>query len=125
MAFVSTTLNDAIDVMTSQMTSYLLYIMTLAGKLLKKSTEFLSSKYLGANFANDFGVCQLILKPVQTYYVWTKHYHMQLCFDVAVHVKRDKNHFKFVMFLKASRRDLQKGNSLNELDIRQGHTRYY
>ena len=98
MAFGSTTLNDAIDVMTSQMTSYLLFIMTLAGKLLTKSTEFLSSKYLGANFANYFGVCQLIFMPVQIYYVWTKHYHMQLCFDVAVHVKRDKNHFKLVIF---------------------------
>ena len=49
---------------------------------------------------------------------------MQLCFDFAVHVKRDKNQFKLVMFLKASRRDLQNVNSLNELDIRQGHTRY-
>ena len=95
---MSTTLNDAIDGMKSQMTSYLLYIMTLAGKLLKKSTEYLSSKYLGANFSNYFGVCQLILKPVPTYYVWTKQFHMQLCFDVAVHVKRDKNHFKLVMF---------------------------
>ena len=72
--------------------------MTLAGKLLKKSTEFLSSKYLGANFAYNFSVCQLILKPVQTYYVWTKHYHMQLSFDIAVHVKRDNNQFKLVMF---------------------------
>ena len=68
-AFGSTTLNDAIDAMTSQMTSYLLYIMTLAGKLLKKRTEFVSSKYLGANFVYYFGVCQLILKPVQTYCV--------------------------------------------------------
>ena len=25
---------------------------------------------------------------------------MQLCFDVAVHVKRNKNHFKLVMFLR-------------------------
>ena len=49
---------------------------------------------------------------------------MPLYFDVAVDVKRDENHFKLATFLKASRYDRQKSNSIRELDIGQGHTRY-
>ena len=89
-AFGRTTLNNAVDAMTSQMTSYFHYIMTLAGKLLKKRTWFLSSKCPGANFAYKFVVCPLILNPAESYFVWTKHSHRQICFDIAVNENRDK-----------------------------------
>ena len=117
-------IDDAINAMTSQMMSYLHYIMTLAGKLVKKRIAFISSKCPYSNFAHYFVERKLILKPVQTYYVWTKHYHIQRCFDVSIDAKRDKYHLKLVMFLKPSRWDQQISNSLRDLDIRQGHTRY-
>ena len=56
--------------------------------------------------------------------MWTKNYYMQLCFDVVVDVKRGENHLKLATFLKGSRNNGQKSNSLPDLDIGQGHTKY-
>ena len=57
-------IDDAIDAMTSNMTSYLYFIMTLAGKLVKERIEFISSKCPDSNFAHYFGQRKLILKPI-------------------------------------------------------------
>ena len=72
-----------------------IYLMTFVGKLLKSKTIFMKSKLPRTNFISYFGVRKLILKPIKTYNVGTKYYHMQQYFDSPVILKRGEDHFRW------------------------------
>ena len=57
-----------------------------------------------------FGVSQLWLKPILTYNMASKYYHMQFSFDCTVVLKRDKANVSVVTFWKAPWCDRQKYN---------------
>ena len=62
-------------------------------------------------------VRELILKPISTFNMGTKYYHMQQYFEVQVVLKLDEYHFKMVTFLKASDCNRQKHNPRRDVDI--------
>ena len=66
---------------------------------------------------HNFGVSQLWLKPIKTYNMGTKYYHMHQYFDCTVVLKRDKANFAMVTFWKAHGCDRQKYNLRREVDV--------
>ena len=106
------------------MTSKLYNRLTVAWKLLKSTTKFLTRKWRSANLMHYFGVSQLWLKPILTYNVGTKYYQMQQYFHCTIILKGDKDNFSIVTFLKATECNRLKYDLRREGDVWRGRTRY-
>ena len=106
------------------MSSNYTYRLTLAWKLLKSTTKFLRRKWRSANVMHYFGVGQLWLKPILTYNVGTKFYHIQQYFHCTIVLKWDKDNVSIGTFWKAPECDRLKYNIRREVDVWRGRTRY-